>query len=194
MSPKLLNILLILIPVVIYFGYIDPFYTGQPGIIWTPETSISGLQAKNVQYFDALHQVELVKSGMEKLSKDYLAIDEVSKEKAIMLLPDSINDVKLRNEVVAVAAKAGIAISGLKVDKNTTQLFSKDLEGYSVSFTMKANYSTFKKFMEMYEKSMRLFILDSVKITKTERKEGEITEEEPDMLNISVRSLVYYLK
>jgi hypothetical protein len=196
MSPKLLNILLVLIPVALYFAYIDPMYSGQPGLIWTPDDSIVSLQSKNKQYDNALQQVPLVISEIEKLNKDYLAISDEARAKALMLLPDRIDPVKLRNEVTSIGNKSNIAITGLSVAVDGRDDY-KELGSYAVSFSVKSRYPAFKKFLENYEKSMRLFIPESIIIQKTDKKQDGApldSTEDLDALNIRIVSRVYYIK
>jgi hypothetical protein len=194
MSPKLLNILLVLIPVVLYFGYLDPVYTGQPGIIFTPEANITSLQSTNVQYADALNQIALVQSEIEKVNKDYNAIDPAIKNKVTILLPDTIDVVKLRNEVMTIANKSGVAIYGLSV-KNNPRNRDPDLDQYTVNFSMKAHYSDIKGLLANFEKNMRLYVIDSVRINRPEKRAGDAPSlDDGETLTGTVSFNVYSLK
>jgi hypothetical protein len=117
MSPKLLNILLIALPAVLFYGYLMPYYTGEGGLVWTPEKSIKTLQVENVLFANTLKQTGIIKDAAEKFEKDYNSFDADTKQKISTMLPDTIDPVKLRNEVINIAAKTGVAISGLKVEK-----------------------------------------------------------------------------
>lgn len=196
MSPKLLNILLILIPVVAYYGVFDPLYNGNPGLVWTPAAALPVLQTRNVQYTDALNQVALIKQSSAKLGKDYDAIPGDIKNSVGILLPDSIDPIRLRNEVLAIADNAGIPISGLDVTVNSKSSSDK-LGAYLVAFNIKGHYSEFKKFMEVYERNMRFFTLSGLTIRRPEKKAGEINDpqlNDKELLNFTITSVVYYFK
>lgn len=193
MSPKLLNILLIICSVVLYIGYLKPMYTGAPGVIWTPEKSLSALKNENVQYANAINQIELIRREAEKINKEYEAIDKEVVTKAELFLPKVIDPLKLRNDVISIASKSGIAISGLTVTHDATNSF------YKVSFAMKTRYSLFKNFIQNYEKSTRVFslsVLTIARIDDGENKNLTLSEMEDNegKLNIRVESRVYYKK
>jgi hypothetical protein len=193
MSPKLFNILLVLTPLVLYFGYLSPMYEGVPGFVWTPEASITVLQAQNVQYTNALNQVKLVEDAMNKINKDYTAIDPAVKDKVSLLLPDSVEPIKLRNDVVAIANTSGIALSGLQVSPSV-KVKSQNVGLYTVAFTVSAHYSVFKKLIESFEKSTRLFILESIVINRPEKKDDKTGINDSENLNFVVTYSVNYLK
>lgn len=194
MSPKLFNFLLVILPVVIYFGYLNPAYTGTEGLVWTPTNSILALQSQNVQYANTLSQVSLIEQGALDFNKDYNGISQEKRDKMEIMLADDVDQIKLRNEIILIAAKSNIAIQTLKVEKDTKG--DKNLNFYTVSFSVKSRYPAFKKFMENYERNMRFFILESASIERQEKNELDpnaiIIDDEA--LNISITSRVYYMK
>jgi hypothetical protein len=197
MSPKLLNILLIILPVSLYFGYIDPAYTGAPGLIWTPEASIVALQSQKVQHENALDQINLVESEVNKTYKDYLSLDKEIKEKVEIMLPDSIDQFKLRNEVTSIANKTGVAIGGLKVTE-MSRFKNPNVGGYKISFSVKCNYAALKNLTESYETNKRFFTIDTIGISHYVKKDenGQIImgSENEDMLDSVISYNVYYLR
>lgn len=193
MSPKLLNLLLVILPVVLYFGYIQPYYTGDGGLVWSPETSIRALQSQNVQYINTLAQIGIIKEAGEKLNNDYLSVDKDMIEKIGIMLPDDIDPVKLRNEILQIGASSGIAIENLKIERDikTEKLYNF----YRVSFEIKAKYANFKSFMEEYEKNKRFFSLEKASINRTIHDETDkMVKNDDDILNISITSRAYFLK
>jgi hypothetical protein len=200
MSPKLLNILLVLTPTVLYFAYINPMYTGEPGLVFTPEKSIPVLKSESVLRTNALNQFALIESEVNKISKDYKSIDDETKAKVTMLLPDTLDSIKLRNEVVSIANNAGIALTGLKVTNSVKGFQSKEVGSYAVDFSAKGHYSTLKRLMETYEKSMRLFVLDSVIIQRAKKKDKDVDPSladsgiDDETLTMIISYRVYYLK
>lgn len=200
MSPKLLNILLILVPVLLYFGYIHPIYTGEPGLVWTPEKNIFVLRSLNVQYQNSINQISLIQNQMDQLNKDYNAVDEETKKKIGIMLPDTINPIKLRSEVASIADKSGTAITDIVVVPINSNIRNgnQKLSGYKVSFSTKAHYPVLKSLISNYEKNMRLFILESIAIDKIVKKPGEENKIEVDdddeTLTSAITFNVYYLK
>lgn len=191
MSPKLLNILLIALPAVLFYGYLMPYYTGEGGLVWTPEKSIKTLQVENVLFANTLKQTGIIKDAAEKFEKDYNSFDADTKQKISTMLPDTIDPVKLRNEVINIAAKTGVAISGLKVEKDPKG--EGGLNFYKVTFGVKTRYPTFKTLVESYERNKRFFLLDMATISrpKSDDEEKEIQE---DVLDSTVTFRVYYMK
>lgn len=195
MSTKLFNFLLLLLPAVLYFGYISPAYSGNEGFVWTPTKGITGLQAERVQYQNSINQLDLIKTEMEKIASDYKKVPPEVIEKMSIMVPDTIDQVKVRNEIVTIAAKSNIAIQNLRVEKDVKG-GDRGLNFYAVSFDVKSRYPAFKKFMEEYEKNQRFFILESASIKRQEQQEGEQKSaiDFDEALNMQVNSRIYYMK
>lgn len=181
-------------PVVIYYAYLDPMYSGGVGYIWTPESSLRVLQQKNVDYETSLEHIALIEKEASSLNKDYSSISEEDKKKVFALLPDNIDPLKLRNELVFIANKAGIDIATPRVEVDTRNQHPA-LGSYIVTFSFRAHYENIKVFIEIYEKNLRLFIPDSFAISRIEKK-TEVTEAnyDPELLSVIISSRVYYLK
>lgn len=196
MSPKLLNILLVLITTALYFGYINPIYTGVPGLVWTPEKNIFILKAENVQYQNTLNQIDLVRVESEKLGKDYSAVDQNLKDKVFTMLPDSVDTVRLQNEVKTIANNAGVAIANLGVTPNNNRSSNPRIGSYTVTFLVHGKYAPTKRLIEAFEKNMRFYVIQSMAISKPNKKEGEQVSrlEDQDSLDTFLTFNVYYLK
>lgn len=194
MSPKLLNILLALLPLVLYFGYIDPAYTGAPGFFYTPEKGLMALRTDNDQYSSTLTKIVTVEEGIKRVAKSYNEVDPELKKKVEIMLPNSLDTVKLRNEIVTIGNKAGVAVTGVKVEPDSKSS-NADVNAYLVTFTFKAKYSTTKKFLELYEKNLRFFVLETIAIKHQEKKDdGTLSAEDPDTLSVGISSRVYSFK
>lgn len=185
-----------MIPLVLYYGFFDPLYTGNPGFVWTPESSIRQLQSSNVQYANSLVLVSDVDQRVKKINQDYKLVSSTTTSKVELMLPDSIDPIKLRNEVIAIADKAGISINGLTV--NTDDIKSNSNVGaYIISFTVKARYASIKKLLEEYEKNKRFFTIDSLAIRQQDTKNlspEEVSRLDKEAIQATVRFNVYYLK
>lgn len=195
MSFKLLNTLLIALSAVLYLGFLSPYYTGTGGLFWTPEKSIKELQSQNVQYTNTLNQINLIKDAANALSKDFSSVPEDVVSKVNVMLADSVDPVKLRNEVLYIAGQSGIAVNNLEVVKD--QRGEKNLNFYRVSFSMKARYADLKKFVEKYERSKRLFVVENVSISRQKIDERDKSNKEnidESALDVRIVSRVYYMK
>ncbi len=198
MSPKLLNILLVLIPAILYYGVFDPLYTGKPGLIWTPESSISALQSTNVQYTNTINLVSKVEKDIKKVNEEYQAIkaDATTTHKVMKMLPDSIDPIVLRSEVISIADNKGVSIIdvGIKEDaKNVPQ----GLGAYLVTFSVKGRYPVLKNLLQEYEKNLRFYTVETIDIQRQEAKgltDKELLDFDKESLSAKLVYKVYYLK
>jgi hypothetical protein len=192
MSPKLLNILLIIAPVVLYLMVIKPLVTGE-GDLWSPEMSIPVLQRVNSDYSNALNNISSIQEGLESIYKDYQKVNVDILNKNAQLFSSELDEAKIRNEVVAIAAKQGIAIDSLSVLKDNRG--AKIADFYSVTFTLRSRYPAFKKMLEEYDKSTRFYHIDSLSITRRKVEEGaQSSLIDKDMLDIQVKFRVHQAK
>ena len=196
MSPKLLNILLILIPVMLYYGVFNPLYTGNPGLIWAPESSIAGLQGANVQYANTISLVSEVQAGIKKINGDYKTVEATTTKKIEAMLSDKIDPIKLKKEVITIAEVKGVAINAVTV-RDETRFPIPGVGSYLVSFSFKARYPTIKALLQEYERSTRFYTIESLSVTRQELKglsEIEIKNNDIEALQTQVEYRVYYLK
>ncbi len=183
MSPKLLNLLLIVFSFTLYYLVISPLYSGI-GAIWQPEKSIAALKTLNAQYDQTLSQAEGLLKQADQLRKEYNALDASSKEKMLRMVPESVDPIRLLSEVDRIAAESGIGLAS--VSYADIPQATKFAGAYQLSMSVKTSYPKFKEFMRNYENSLRLFTLQSVNFSAPE-KEG-------DLITFQVRLLTYYLK
>jgi hypothetical protein len=180
----------------LYLGVFKPLYLGQPGIVWTPEFTIGGLQASDVQYQNTINLVEDVKRKMEKINKEYLAVGTTTTNRVETMLPDSINPIRLQNEVVSIANAAGVSLQGLTI-KEDGKLPVPGTGAYLITFTMKARYPVIKAVLEAYEKNLRVYSTESFNIDRQD-PEGlsdlELKNFDKEALVAAVSYKVYYLK
>mgnify|MGYP003489994399 FL=1 len=194
MSSKLLSLLLLVITVALYMLVISPVYSGE-GNIWAPSSGISNLKSLNKQYTSTLVQIDTIERGAEALYKDYTNLNPEVLSKMNILLSDSVDQVKLRNEVVTIASRSGLALEELEVKKE--RLPYKGLDVYLVTFSLKARYPVFKRFITDIDKNMRFYNLESIILERqpereTEDQRSSLTDK--DILNIQVKFRVYQIK
>ena len=194
MSSKLLSLLLLVITAALYMLVISPVYSGE-GNIWAPSSGISNLKSLNKQYTSTLVQIDTIERGAEALYKDYTNLNPEVLSKINILLSDSVDQVKLRNEVVTIASRSGLALEELEVKKE--RLPYKGLDVYLVTFSLKARYPVFKRFITDIDKNMRFYNLESIILERqpereTEDQRSSLTDK--DILNIQVKFRVYQIK
>ncbi len=183
MSPKLLNTLLIVLSGTLYYLLINPLWTGS-GPVWSPANGVADLRIKNAQYKDTVAQAGGLFNKGKELRTQYEAINDVTKKKMTQMVPSVIDPVRLLSEVENIANKAGVALTGVVYSEGVSP---DSLRGsYDISFIVKTTYPKFKEFMRNYETSLRLFTLQSVTFTASEKVD--------DLINFQVKLRTYYLK
>ncbi len=195
MSPKLLNILLGLIPVILYYGVFNPLYTGSQGLVWTPPSNVKALQAKNVQYINTYNLISKVEKDIKKVNANYLAVPEATTTRVTQLLPDEINSIRLRNEVISIADATGVSIANVKVTEDN-RASVPGTGSHQIAFDVKAKYKDIKKLLEAYEKSTRFFNIEILRINRPEAKglsAAEMLLFDKESLNAAITYKVYYL-
>ncbi len=189
MSPKLLNILLIVAPIVLYMVLIKPLVTGV-GTFWYPEMSIQALQRVDAEYSAALSNTEVIEKGIGAIYKDYTDLKPEVINKNAQLLSDKIDEAKLRSEIVAIATKQGLAIDSLNVTKDRRG--SKAADFYVIEFGLRSRYPAFKKLLEEYDKSTRFYHIDSLSLAR-QKEDDQSTQSlsDRDILTIQVKFRVH---
>jgi hypothetical protein len=199
MSPKLLNTLLVLTSAVLYLAFLQPIYTGDTGLIWTPEHSIRELKTNKAMYQNAFNQVDLVVKSTKKINDDYKALIETGLDEQVMImLPDTIDPIRLRNEVITIGDKAGVALSSVSIAEDRKDI-NQNLGAYVVTFNFRGRYPVFKKLVEAFEKNLRLYTVERAAITHLNQKDNEkdrtLSQEEiAELLDMNITFKVRYLK
>lgn len=179
MSPRLFNTLLIISSIVLYAYVIKPlYYTGVEGIFWTPESSVQSLRDLNDKYQKTIDGVDGIIRDANKLKGQYETFDEESKNKMMIMVPPSVNEIKLLSELTNIANNAGFAVEDVSV---------KDKNGeYSIALTFRSTYLQFKQFVDLYEKNMRLLTIKSVSFSPSKDEEA--------LVKFDIEFSTYYLK
>lgn len=180
MTPKILNILLLTISAFLYFAVIDPLYSGTTSFLFSDGQSFKSLIAKRDAYDKTIAAVD----GLIKQANDaeitYQSVSPEDKKKILTMVPISINDIKLMNELTNIGNLPGnVPIEGMGIkDRGNGE--------YTVDFNVTTTYSNFDKIIRIWENSMRLFTLQSVSFGPGK------TEDEPTKFNIEFYT--YYMK
>ncbi len=195
MSPKLLNVLLVLAPVMLYNFVYLPLTTGEPSVLVSPEASISSLQSTRVQYINNLNLISEIQTSLKRINDDYKSVDPASSTKAELMLPDKIDQLKLRREVINIADAAGVALKDVSVKEDKGS--NAAVGSYLVDFSFVSRYKEAKLLLGEYEKNKRFYTIESLTIKRMDTKSlksDDIIKIDKDSLTISVTYRVNYLK
>jgi hypothetical protein len=171
MSKNLLSLLLAVATFAVYYLLIGPLYKGSGGV-WQPAENVKSLSALNDQYTETLSQADSLYSQAETLRQQYTRISNDQKDQMKIMVPDSIDKVRLLSEVSTLLLQSGFAPNDLAYTEAPATANPRGMAG--ISFTVKTNYPKFKELMDTFEKSMRLFSIQGVSFTAPQ-KEGDLT-------------------
>ncbi len=172
MSKNLLNLLLIVATFALYYLAIGPLYTGTGGV-WQPAASVQSLRTLNSQYDETLSQADSLFTQAETLRGQYSRISNDQKDKMKIMVPDTIDKVRLLSEVHAIGVQSGLILSELAYSEGQTLATGRSSAG--VSFAVKTTYPQFKALMGTLEKSLRLFSVQSVTFSAPEQEGSPTT-------------------
>lgn len=185
---RLVSIILILGAVGIFFGYINPTFTGP----------VKGLQAEIQNLDNALATAIKFREEQTRLVQEREQIPQSDLDRVKKLLPDNVDNVQLILDVDGIANANGVRISDIGIDESKGSggdggdavgqgvliQEEKAYESLVLSFTATATYEQFKDFLRDIEQSLRT--LDVVEITFSESETG--------VYKFDVRVQVYWLK
>lgn len=172
MSKNLLNLLLIVATFALYYVAIGPLYTGAGGV-WQPAQSVQSLRMLNNQYDETLAQADNLFTQAETLRGQYSRISNDQKDKMKVMVPDTIDKVRLLSEVHAIGVQSGLTLNELSYSEGQTLGTGRSAAG--VSFAVKTTYPQFKALMDTFEKSLRLFSIQSVTFAAPEQEGSLVT-------------------
>lgn len=183
MSKNLLNLLLIVTVFAMYYLVISPIYNGIGGV-WQPALSIPQLRNMNAQYDTTLAQADTLYNQAQTLRAQYANVSPEEKQKMEMMVPNSVDKIRLLDEVDAIGKKTGLALDSLSYSEGTSAI--NGLGAAGISFIVKTNYPKFKELMDNFEKSLRLYSVQTVTFSSP-AKDGDLT-------SYQVKLNTYYLK
>lgn len=183
MSKNLLNLLLATASFALYYLVIGPLYSGI-GTVWQPEEGITQLQQKNDDYTNTLAQAGSLVQQAASLRNQYSSIPDVTKQTMKMMVPDSIDPVRLVSEITNIGTQTGLTLDDITYAEG--QNVSDTYGSYRVSFTVKTTYSKFKELMHNVETSLRLLAIQNVTFTLPDKDSG--------LTSFQVTLETYYMK
>lgn len=184
---RLVSIILILGAVGVFFGYINPTYTGQ---VRSLEQEIKNLDS-------ALATAVKFREEEARLVQERENIPQTELDRIKKLLPDNVDNVQLILDMDGIANANGVRISDIGIDESKSGNDGGDAVGQGVliqeekaykslviSFTATATYSQFKNFLRDIEQSLRT--LDVIEIAFSESETG--------VYKFDMRVQVYWLQ
>lgn len=166
MIARVLPVILLLISLGLFFGYVNPVYTQK----------VLPLQAEIQQYNSTLAAASDFNKKEVQLAADRDAIPAVGIARLETYLPDGVDNVQLILDLNALAAKSGIQLSNFDIKSNQGTISNGSnqlpLEGQnqvvdSIDLNVKAvgTYSGFRTFLEGVEQSLRPMDLVQTSLT-----------------------------
>lgn len=183
MPTILTKILLLAVPVALYMLVWQPLYTGV-GNIWQPEVGILGLRDESSQYDTAIIQAEGLKSRADQLLKEYSSVDDETKSRVKVMVPDTIEKVKFVSELSSVVKTAGFPAGKITIEEGKIE------DGklpYVFSFGGKGSYFGFKQIVAALESSLRIYKIKELRFSTPERDAKE------QVATFVIRGAAYHL-
>lgn len=171
MTSRILPVVILLIAIGLFFGYVHPTYTGQ----------VAELRSEIRSYDSALSAAEAYREREAELLAERNAIPTEGLERIEAFLPDGVDNVQLILDLNALADRTDMLLSDFditEIDERTDDsnperipLASDGLvETIELSVRGVGSYASFKNFLDGIEWSLRP--LDLVDLTITESETG----------------------
>ncbi len=165
-------IILIIISIGIFFGYIDPNYRGEN--LSGDNRSIQSLLAEDNEYQVALNNSSEIRRKRETLVQTRGEIDPADLLKLEKLLPDNVDNIKLVIDMNQIAQNHNLSLKNIKLDTGTktdSNKLGQDNSKYGtvgLSFSVNSSYNNFQSFLSDLEKSLRLVDITDLSVTGNE--------------------------
>ncbi len=160
---NLMPFILILAAIGIFFTFIDSQYENVK------------MTKEEIRENDRLLGLALqLRDEREKLQVKYNSIGEEQRNKLKKVLPDTVDNVRLILDIDSIASSidSGISVANISVqeDQNQNQdsrivdRSGRDFGKIGMSFSVSADYNTFKEFLQALEDSLRLIDINSFSV------------------------------
>jgi Tfp pilus assembly protein PilO len=154
-------VILVVIALAAFFGYIDPTYT-----------RIKELRSQEAEYNDALTRARELQETRDRLLSRYNTFREEELTRLQKLLPDTIDNVRLVLDIDSIASRYGMRTRNVAIQNDASEaqaeVIGPDQNLYGsvrLSFSVTGNYESFLKFLEDMERSLRLVDVESLTFT-----------------------------
>jgi len=165
---KLTPIIFIILAVGIFFIYVQP-----------QNEELNRIKTIEKEYTSAQSSANDLRKKRERLQEEFKKIGSEDQNNLKLMLPDTVDNVRLLNDITALAARddfditlSNISISSGGGDDNEGKIIIDDSkDGYGtikVSFSFVSTYETYKQFLRALELSLRLMDIKSLTVRTSE--------------------------
>lgn len=149
-------ILLIIAAIALFFTYIDPTYS-----------DVKTLQAEVASYDDALNKSKELQQIRDALLARYNTFSTDDLKRLELLLPDTVDNIRLVLDIDTIASRYGLVIKDLKItpSSQTQDSFTPavdQIKSVDLSFSVVSDYSTFLTFMRDLQDSLRIVDINRI--------------------------------
>ncbi len=178
----------------------QPLYTGPDGIKF--------LKAQVASYDAALSNSKALEAERDKLTTKYNSIDPENLRKLSVLLPDSVDNIRLILEIEKIASPYGMALKDIKYNPAEQDSATaagqgklakakpedkKDYGAWDLEFSTSGTYANFVPFLKDLEHNLRVVDVSSVDFT-SEAGGAALSLTSPDVYKYSLKIKTYWLK
>lgn len=153
--------------------------------VYSPFGEIQALIEEKQKCNESLNTISNIETKKNELLTEFNNISLEDKKNIEVILPDSLNFVRLVSQIDTVAAKYGISIDrivsreinpsgGDSIEKAEP---SKPFKSSIIGFSFSSNYQKFELFMDDLERSLRILDIDSVNLQTQEEGVNQYTVE-----------------
>lgn len=162
-------IILIIISLATFFGYVDPNYRGEN--LSEGNRSVLNLQTEEAEYQEALNNTSEIRKKREALvaRRGEISLDDLTRLEK--LLPDNVDNIKLVVDIKNIAENHALTLKNIKLDtavKSDSDKLGQDNKKYGtvgLSFSVISSYDNFLIFLRDLEKSQRLVDITELAVT-----------------------------
>jgi len=169
MMSRILPIFAVLIAFGLFFGYINPTYSGE----------IAKISAQIREYDSALAAADQFAAKENELSQQQASINQDGLKRLETFLPDGVDNVQLILDLDALAARSGVQLSNFDIEQSASTASapamtepgtlsletSNPTESLRLSVSATGTYQSFRTFLSAVEQSLRILDVDEITVT-----------------------------
>lgn len=161
---SILSTLLLVAAVGLFFSFTDPKYK-----------DIKNIKAEVSNYDNALNNSKDLQKVRDALLVRYNNISSEDLKRLELLLPDTVDNIRLVLDIDTIASRYGIVIKNLKLNSSSESSKSegfdptvKEIKSVDLSFSVVSDYDTFVAFLRDLEESLRVIDIVEIKFNARE--------------------------
>ena len=164
---KIVPIIFLVISGLLFFFVIDPIYNGDA---LANQKGIKDIRQEKAAYEDVLTRARSLQEKRNDLQKRYNAITDTDKSRLEMLLPDTLDNVRLVLDIDQIANRKNLNIQNISVndgsgtDKKAPTPDEKGFGSATITFSVAAPYDVFVQFLSDLEDGLRLIDVTALSI------------------------------